>query len=170
MKSGVGIVLGLSGLLVLACGPAAAQEASPVSGANAARPGAAMPREAPGKQSPVTHPKHRRHRHRASLRVPDLNNVPALRPSPAQQAAAGTTPAPVPNEDIGPPQRPLDAGGEVTPGGMSIHYPPLGDGYLPGSSSTDMDNRTTPAVPGLKYEEPIQNPPPQPLPPPDAGH
>jgi hypothetical protein len=61
------------------------------------------------------------------------------------------------------------AAATVTPGSMSIHYPPTGDGFLPGSSSSDMDNHTTPAVPGVQYQAPIANPAPQALPPPGNG-
>jgi len=145
---------GLLGAVCLAClvgGPAAAQ---------------APQASAPAAPSPA-HPVHH-HRHRTRLSLHPATPSPAT-PSPAQVAAAGTSPAPVPNEDIGPPRAPLDSRGEVTPGSMSIHYPPNGDGYLPGSSSSDMDNRTTPSVPGVQYQAPLASPAPQPLPPPDAG-
>ena len=127
--------------------------------------------------APVPHRVHRHHhaRHRpVHLQAPaSTEPSEAQRDAAAQKAAsnaaAGTSPAPVPNEDAGPPRAGQSASAQVTPGTLGIHYPPLGDGYLPGSSSTDMDNQTTPAVPGVNYHAPIQNPAPQPLPTPQAG-
>ena len=103
---------------------------------------------------------------------PPPHRAPAAQPpapigSPApSQAEAGTTPAPMPNEDIGPPRAPTDTSASVDPGSLSIHYPPLGNGYLPGSSPQDMANTQTPKVPGVTVNMPLQQPQPQPLPPP----
>jgi hypothetical protein len=89
---------------------------------------------------------------------------------PGPQADAGTTPAPVPNEDIGPPRTGQDPRPSLDPGSLQIHYPPLGDGYLPGSSPQDMANQQTPSVPGATVKVPLQQAAPATLPPPtDPG-
>jgi hypothetical protein len=131
---------------------------------------ASAPAAAPaGHAASPTHPvrRHRRHTvryHRAA---------PAAPPSqPAPQAAAdGTTPAPVPNEDVGPPRKAPDTDASVDPGTLQIHYPPLGNGYLPGSSPQDMANTQTPKVPGVTVNVPLQQATPQPAAPgaPPAG-
>jgi hypothetical protein len=111
---------------------------------------------------------HHHHTHSAKLSPDQAASIPP-QPQPEADAHPGTEPAPVPNEDVGPPSRPLPSGGEYSAGSMGLHYPPMGNGYLPGSSSSDMDNRTTPAVPGVQYQAPLANPAPQPLPPPGAA-
>ena len=91
-----------------------------------------------------------------------------IAPAPLQAGSPGTSPAPVPNEDVGPPRTPPSTDASVDPGNLSIHYPPLGQGYLPGSSPQDMANTQTPKVPGVTVNVPLQQARPETLPPPDA--
>ena len=131
--------------------------------------GAQAPQPTRTAQPAPSPPHHALHRHHARHHHMALATPAAPAPSPVAAENAGTAPAPVPNEDAGPPRAAPGTAATVTPGSMSIHYPPNGDGYLPGSSSSDMDNRTTPAVPGVQYQAPIANPAPQTLPPPGNG-
>jgi len=122
----------------------------------------------PASTPPVAPPAqpHHAHRHRHHLmRLKAQPPVPAGA-LPPSQASAGTTPAPVPNEDIGPPRAPTGTSATVDPGNLSIHYPPLGNGYVPGSSEQDMANTQTPKVPGVTVNVPWQQAQPQQLPPP----
>ncbi len=122
------------------------------------------PASTPPVAAPVkTH--HARHHRRHTVRLQAQPSAPIGSPAPSQ-AEAGTTPAPMPNEDIGPPRAPTDTSASVDPGSLSIHYPPLGNGYLPGSSPQDMANTQTPKVPGVTVNMPLQQAQPQPLPPP----
>jgi hypothetical protein len=133
----------------------------------------ALAQEPPATPAPAHaphHSAHHRHHARHAQISPDEAAAIPSQPQPQADAHPGTEPAPVPNEDIGPPSHTVPSGGEYTAQGMGIHYPPIGNGYLPGSSSSDMDNRTTPAVPGVQYQTPLANPAPQPLPPPDSGN
>jgi hypothetical protein len=116
-------------------------------------------------QAPDAPPKRHQHRrHHADYHRPAPPKLTG--PSAAaQQVAAGTAPAPVPNENIGPPQAPPDTSTQIDPGTLHIHYPPLGNGYLPGSSPQDMANTQTPQVPGVTMKMPLQQATPQPLPP-----
>lgn len=118
---------------------------------------------APATPAPVHH---HRHHHAVYHRPPP---APPASPEAAPQASAGTSPAPVPNENIGPPQAPPDTSTQVDPGTLHIHYPPLGNGYLPGSSPQDMANTQTPQVPGVTVKMPLQQGQPQTLPPPGQG-
>ncbi len=144
--------LGAGALAFLACGAAWAQVAPQ------------SPPPAPAAPHPVHHRHHHVRYHRPS----------AAPPAPGQTApqtdADGTTPAPVPNENIGPPRSPPDTSAQVNPGSLQIHYPALGNGYLPGSSPQDMANQQTPSVPGVTVKVPLQPAEPQPLPPPGQGH
>jgi len=156
-----GMIVRLSGAgaLLLVCAPALAQQAA----------GAPPPPVPPITVHHSTHhTAHHRRTHRGRLNQDQAASI-APQPQPSGAAHPGTEPAPVPNEDIGPPNHNLPSEGEVSPGSMAIHYPPTGEGYLPGSSSSDMDNRTTPSVPGVQYQTPIANPAPQPLPAPGSG-
>jgi hypothetical protein len=121
--------------------------------------------QAPAPPPPAPVRLHHHHHHHVSYHRPaqPLANSPA---AAGTHMAAGTSPAPVPNENIGPPQPPPDTSAEVDPGTLHIHYPPLGNGYLPGSSPQDMANTQTPQVPGVTVKMPLQPDTPQPLPPP----
>ncbi len=152
------VAAGMAGILAIAPASVPAQAAP------------AQPEPAPASvPSPAT-PVHR-HRHRHTARHP-LTQAPSPVPPPARSDAdaAGTTPAPVPNEDIGPPRVPPGTSPSLDPGSLHLHYPPLGDGYLPGSSPQDMANSQTPKVPGATYTVPLQQAAPQPLPPPGPAH
>jgi hypothetical protein len=150
----VAALVGLTGGAARAQAP---QAPAPVVQPAAPAPAQAVPHH-------TAHHRHRAHRHQAAV-----TPLAAPAPSPVAAENAGTAPAPVPNEDAGPPRAAPGTAATVTPGSMSIHYPPTGDGFLPGSSSSDMDNHTTPAVPGVQYQAPIANPAPQALPPPGNG-
>jgi hypothetical protein len=128
-------------------------------------PPASTPAVVPEKPHPAPHHARYRHRHVMRLRPP----APVGTPAPVQAGSPGTTPAPVPNEDIGPPRSPPDTSASVNPGSLSIHYPPLGQGYLPGSSPQDMANTQTPKVPGVTVKVPLDEARPETLPPP-ADH
>ncbi len=121
---------------------------------------------APPPAKPVPH----HHHHRVTHHLRPQPGAPIPQPAPSETDAAGTTPAPVPNEDIGPPRAAEQTSPSLDPGSLRLHYPPLGDGYLPGSSPQDMANTQTPKVPGATYTVPLQQGVPQTLPPPGAEH
>ncbi len=131
----------------------------------AATTGLAVAQTAKAPVKPAAH----HHRHRTHhVHVPP---APPSVPAPASEADAdGTTPAPVPNQDIGPPGAQASTSPSLDPGSLHLHYPPLGDGYLPGSSPQDMANTQTPKVPGAVYTVPLQQGVPQTLPPPGTEH
>ncbi len=117
----------------------------------------------PATANPETsaHPKHTssvRHRHGRRHH--------AARPvsPPKSDARPGGTdalqPAPVPNEDARPPETDTAATPEPSlhPGQLQMHFPPSGEGYLPGSSHTEMDNLNTPKVPGVTIKLPVGDP------------
>jgi hypothetical protein len=100
---------------------------------------------------PAHHVHHTRHsRHVARPATPAA-------PSAAQNTAApGTQPAPVPNEnveDVPPGQAPAT---HVTPSMLQLHYPNVGDGYIPGSSPSAMDDRNAAKAPGVEVQVPIK--------------
>jgi hypothetical protein len=65
----------------------------------------------------------------------------------------------MPNQDAGPPSAPLPPNtASVVPGNLQLHFPSLGDGYLPGSSSSDVSNITQPNVPGVSIVVPLSPP------------
>ena len=109
-----------------------------------------------GHVSPHRVSHHRRYRHRTHLRVARTAAPPA-HPDPNALASA-----PVPNENIGPPRDdPPPNVPYLHPGNLQLHFPNLGDGYLPASDSATMDNEHAPTVPGLTVRVPLtQNPPP----------
>jgi hypothetical protein len=134
--------------------PAVAQEA----------PDAAAPTApAPAPHHTVHHARrHHRHGHPA-------------KPAPEAQTAAPVQPpayteAPTPNGNLLPPQESVPPNTSVLPGTMQLHYPPSGEGYVPGSSPQAMDDARTAKVPGVTLHVPLQQDPAQPLPPPtDPG-
>lgn len=104
----------------------------------------------------TTAPKPRRHavRHR---RVRHAALVPgSARPLAAAAPAEPGAPAPVPNEGVDPPHDPANPDTQVTPSLMSIHYPPVGEGYVQGSSPNAIDDRNTAKAPGVEMTVPIQ--------------
>ena len=109
-----------------------------------------------------------RHRHRRHTVAP--------KPPPEAQTAAPVqapvyTEAPTPNGNLLPPQESVPPNTAVLPGTMQLHYPPSGEGYVPGSSPQAMDDARTAKVPGVTLHVPIQPDAPPPLPPPgDPGH
>jgi hypothetical protein len=111
--------------------------------------------------APVHHHRHVRHRTHLALRSPARSPVPvAARPDPDALA-----PAPVPNVDATPPQKALPPNQpSLDPGNLQLHYPDIGNGYLPYSSSDYGDNERAPMVPGMSVVVPLTQTPP-PLPP-----
>ena len=79
---------------------------------------------------------------------------------------SGEEQAPTPDANLVPPAEYVPPTASVLPGTMQLHYPPVGEGYVPGSSSQSMDDARTAKVPGLTVHVPIQPDAPQQLPPP----
>ncbi len=81
------------------------------------------------------------------------------------------TEAPTPNGNLLPPTEYVPPNAAVIPGTMQLHYPPSGEGYVPGSSPQAMDDARTAKVPGVTLHLPIQPEAPPPLPSPtDPSH
>lgn len=123
---------------------------------------APLPPDAPAGTAPAAHPRtparsqpHRHHRHRRQ--ATEAGKVTA--PAPGARPSDGLEPAPVPNRDVGPPAAPAPTGAEVTGERLQIHYPPVGDGFLPGSSSTVIDNARAAKVPGVQVKIPVEHDP-----------
>ncbi len=116
---------------------------------------------------PLTHHT-RHHRRRHGVHLQPQAAAPVEAPAPVQAGSPGTAPAPMPNEDIGPPRPAASNDTSVDPGNLSIHYPSLGNGYVPGSSPQDMENNQTPKVPGVTVKVPLEQPRPETLPAPEA--
>ncbi len=113
-------------------------------------------------------PHHTRHRRRHVVHLRPEPAAPTAAPAPVQAGSPGTAPAPMPNEDVGPPRAAPNTDASVSPGNLSIHYPPLGQAYLPGSSQQDMANTQTPKVPGVTVKVPLEQAHPEILPPPES--
>ena len=94
---------------------------------------------------------HLRRRHRQA------HAVPPAQPRGQAPVPAGLVPAPVPDENVGPPaaDNAGTPGPSVHPGDLQMHYPPSGEGFLPGSSHTAMDNLNTPKAPGVTVQVPV---------------
>ncbi len=103
----------------------------------------------------VPKPAHHIHHTRHTRHVP--RPTPPAAPAVAQdRATQGTQPAPVPNEnvdDVPPGQAPAT---HVTPSLLQLHYPNVGDGYVPGSSPSAMDDRNAAKAPGVEVQVPIK--------------
>jgi hypothetical protein len=141
------VAISVSLLLTLAAAPAWCQPA---------------PRASAAKTHPApVHHRHRQHRARLAKHTPAPPPVPVTaRPDPDALA-----PAPMPNADITPPQRILPPNQpSLDPGNLQLHYPDIGNGYLPYSSSDYGDNERAPIVPGMSVVVPLTQTPP-PLPP-----
>ncbi len=80
--------------------------------------------------------------------------APPVQPPPAPELTA----APVPDRNLDPPNQALDPGVNVVPGNLQLHFPPMGNGYLPNSSSQALDNSHTPKVPGVTLSVPLGAP------------
>jgi hypothetical protein len=136
----------------------------------------ALGQEAPASAAPapvVHHPVHRPrpHHHRAHHRTAATatGTLEPQAPAPVQRPAY--TDAPRPDADLLPPKEYVPPNAAVIPGTMQLHYPPSGEGYVPGSSPQAMDDARTAKVPGVTLHLPIQPTPPAPLPPPtDPAH
>jgi len=100
-----------------------------------------------------------RHRHGAHRHV--SRHVPHSHSKPPVDGGDRLAAAPVPNENIGPPaaDHPNTPSPSVQPGELQMHFPPAGDGFLPASSHTEMDNLDTPKVPGVTVKVPVGTPP-----------
>jgi hypothetical protein len=112
----------------------------------------------PGAAAQAATVRHRHHRARHVSRV-HLQAAPqqvAARPDPNALA-----PAPVPNLDVSAPDPPLPPDtASVVPGNLQLHFPSLGNGFLPGSSSSDVSNIDQPNVPGVNIVVPLSTPKP----------
>jgi len=114
------------------------------------------------RQAPVTpqaaphHAPARHHRAHARQRR-HAAQIPAPRPPTAPSTPQQTT-APVPNEAAEPPRDQLQPGLNVVPGNLQLHFPPVGDGYLPSSSSQTLDDSHAPKVPGVTLTVPLGAP------------
>lgn len=104
------------------------------------------------------------HRHRARhRRAPAVTPGRVTAPAPRPPDAARLAPAPLPNRDAAPPPAPPQSGAQVSGERLQIHYPAIGDGYLPGSSSVVIDNARAARVPGVQVRIPVsQDPAPAP--------
>ena len=74
--------------------------------------------------------------------------------APAQRVASTTSPAPIPNESVSPPDAPPPKA-EISPRSFQLHYPPVGDGYVTGSSSQAMDDREAAKATGVQMTVPL---------------
>ncbi|HTZ69814.1 MAG TPA: hypothetical protein VMB71_04100, partial [Acetobacteraceae bacterium] len=88
---------------------------------------------------------------------------PAPAPPPKLDTNAAV-PAPVPNENIQPPEGPPPSTDpSFHPQQLQLHYPPVGMGYVAGSSPQAMDDYRTEKVPGVVIKVPlVQSPTPAP--------
>ena len=131
-----------AGILLSVTGAQAEGDVAPMPAA----PAAPMP-AAPA--APVHHA--RAHRHHASWHKP---GVAPLAAAPAQRVASTTSPAPIPNESVSPPDAPPPKA-EISPRSFQLHYPPVGDGYVTGSSSQAMDDREAAKATGVQMTVPL---------------
>jgi hypothetical protein len=132
-------------LLTLAAPPAWCQPAQP----------AAPP------PAPVHHHRRIHHHKHLAMRPP----APPTMPVASRADPNALAPAPVPNVDAAPPQKELPPNqASLDPGNLQLHYPDIGNGYLPNSSSDHGDNERAPIVPGMSVVVPLTQTPP-PLPP-----
>lgn len=119
----------------------------------AAAPALAQPATAPTPhKTHITvhrHPRHHlvRHTHAAAH--------PALQAAPVSRATPTEAEAPVPDLDREPPPNEVPPTTQLSGGNLQLHYPHIGDGYVPGSSSATMDDAHTDKVPGLTVTVPI---------------
>jgi hypothetical protein len=128
--------------------------------------GAAAPQ--PAQPAAPDLPVHHRARHHHHYRRHPPPPLASLRPSP--RPAADYTEAPRPRADLLPPKEAIPPSTAIVPGNLQLHYPPSGEGYVRGSSPQAMDDERTAKFPGVTLHVPLENPAPQPLPPPtDPG-
>jgi hypothetical protein len=120
-----------------------------------------------GKAAPahtVHHAVHHTHRARRLHWIGHHAPIPPG-PHPAADARPGEEPAPLPNPDSQPPPDPPREGADVSGGTLQMHYPHIGDGFVPGSNHAVLDDNNTPHVPGVTVAVPLHqdiqgNPPP----------
>lgn len=109
------------------------------------------------KPAPVHHAAHHPHRGPHHHAPPKLAALPAPPPAPAQTAVL--VPAPVPDPYSRPPVSVPDPDPHLSGGNLQIQYPDIGDGFVPGSSSSVIDNEHMPMVPGLSVKLPLSQAP-----------
>ncbi len=106
--------------------------------------------------------RHVTHRHAANPPAPpprpDATNPPPLPGSPA----------PVPDEAALPPEHQSSQSTDVSPAIMGLHYPEVGNGYVPGSSPQAMDDKNAASAGGVQVTVPLQPAAPDKLPPPTS--
>lgn len=127
-----------------------------------------LPAHAQTAPAPVPPPAHHHvrphHPHRQAMAVQQPSPLGA-KAAPAAPALPGS-PAPVPDEAAGPPSREEQAQAtDVSPTVMQLHYPETGNGYLPGSSPSSLDDEQTPKAGGVLMTMKLHDAP-TPLPPP----
>jgi hypothetical protein len=115
---------------------------------------------------PTSAPHHAR-RHRAHHHA---DNLPA--PQPHQDVAVSPalpgSPAPVPDEATLPPTHESSPSTNVSPAIMGLHYPEVGNGYVPGSSPQAMDDKNAASAGGVQVTVPLRPDSPDKLPPPTS--
>jgi hypothetical protein len=126
-------------------------------------PGHAAPGVDPLPQAvaPASHrvphtPRHRRYL--ASHRARHAHVPPP--PAAAGLQVPAEMPAPVPDLDREPPPDTAPAVTALSGGTLQMHYPHVGDGYVPGSSPAVLDDAHTPKVPGMTVTVPLTQTPP----------
>jgi hypothetical protein len=105
------------------------------------------------------------HHHRPRHHAPRV----ASAPPPAMNATVSPnlpgSPAPVPNEAETPPKGPPPTQStNINPAIMGLHYPEVGNGYIPGSSPQAMDDASAERAGGVQVTVPLKSAAPAPLP------
>jgi|GEM_PF-3546623 len=95
------------------------------------------------------------HRH-ATRRARPAFGIAPLPAASRDRAAATVSAAPVPNENITPPAADPNPTTTLEPKVFSLHYPPQGDGYPPGSSAQDMADEGAARVNGVQLTVPLK--------------
>jgi hypothetical protein len=114
------------------------------------------------------HSMHHLARHRYVRRHGAVHQVAPVQRVGRVNEADGLEAAPVPDENVARPavDNAVTPGPALAPGELQMHYPPSGEGFLPGSSHTSMDNLNTPKVPGVTLAVPVGSAVAPPAPPP----
>jgi hypothetical protein len=102
----------------------------------------------PGPRHGVHHRAARHHR-RAAYGIAPLPGAPRAHPTATVSAA------PVPDESVTPPVVDTTPTTTLEPKVFSLHYPPQGDGYPPGSSAQDMADEGAARVNGVQLTVPL---------------
>jgi hypothetical protein len=104
--------------------------------------------QGPGPRRAVQH-------HHAAHHIRETRGIAPLPAPPRPRQAATVSAAPVPNESITPPAADPNPVTTLEPRVFSLHYPPQGDGYPPGSSAQDMADEGAARVNGVQLTVPL---------------